>query len=142
MSPLKKDWVDLTTPIVKHMKLQVRMNLKRKAVELKTSQHTTDPGALQKVSDASLFSDPPDLHHHQDSEISILFCQGADFVKAYLLGFALKDAIAILRMDDLYVDSFQLDDVSHNPPPNPKSSPTICALSFHLFTRVFDSEPM
>jgi len=37
--------------------------------------------------------------------------QGADFIKAYLLGFELKDAIALLRMDDLYVDSFELDDV-------------------------------
>ena len=49
MTPLKKDWIDITTPIVKHMKLQVRMNLKRKAVELKTSDKTTDPGAIQKV---------------------------------------------------------------------------------------------
>ena len=37
--------------------------------------------------------------------------QGADFIKAYLSGFELKDAIALLRMDDLYVDSFELDDV-------------------------------
>jgi len=106
MSPLKKDWVDLTTPIVKHMKLQVRMNLKRKAVELKTSQHTTDPGALQKVAFAAHFHTTPSVCPHTSP------WQGADFIKAYLLGFALKDAIAILRMDDLYVDSFQLDDVS------------------------------
>merc|ERR1711934_1200747 len=84
MTPLKKEWIDITTPIVKHMKLQVRMNLKRKAVELKTSPHTTEPGALQKA---------------------------ADFIKAFLLGFELKDAIAILRMDDLFVNSFELDDV-------------------------------
>merc|ERR1719181_303215 len=84
MTPLKTSWIDITAPIVKHMKLQVRMNLKRKAVELKTSPHTTDPGALQKAT---------------------------DFIKAFLLGFELKDAIAVLRMDDLYVDSFETDDV-------------------------------
>jgi RNA-binding protein PNO1 len=45
---------------VEHLKLQVRMNTKNKAVELRTSKHTTSPGALQ---------------------------QGEDFVKAFSLGF-------------------------------------------------------
>merc|ERR1712166_133846 len=84
MTPLKSQWIELTTPIVKHLKLQIRMNVKRKAVEIKTSPQTTDPGAIQKA---------------------------ADFVNAILLGFEMKDAIAVLRMDDLYVDSFDLDDV-------------------------------
>merc|ERR1711907_429581 len=63
MTPLKSLWIELTTPIVKHLKLQVRMNVKRKAVELKTSPQTVDPGAIQKA---------------------------ADFVKAILLGFEMK----------------------------------------------------
>jgi len=84
MTPLKTQWIELTTPIVKHLKLQIRMNVKRKAVELKTSAQTVDPGAIQKA---------------------------ADFVKAILLGFEMKDAIALIRMDDLYIDSFDLDDV-------------------------------
>eukprot|EP00656_Telonema_subtile_P056121 TRINITY_DN88_c0_g1_i2.p1 TRINITY_DN88_c0_g1~~TRINITY_DN88_c0_g1_i2.p1 ORF type:complete len:235 (+),score=48.87 TRINITY_DN88_c0_g1_i2:190-894(+) len=84
MNPLKNLWIEITTPIVKHLKLQIRMNVKRKAVEIKTSPQTTNPGAIQKA---------------------------ADFVKAILLGFEMKDAIAVIRMDDLYVDSFDLDDV-------------------------------
>ena len=37
MSPLKRDWVNLYTPMVEMLGLQVRMNVKRRAVELKVS---------------------------------------------------------------------------------------------------------
>ena len=60
MTPLKKDWLKIYSPLVEHMKLQVRMNLRSKAVELRTCPETEDIGALQK---------------------------GADFVRAYALGF-------------------------------------------------------
>lgn len=60
------------------------MNLKEKAVELRSSQLTTDTGALQK---------------------------GADFVKAFALGFDVDDAIALLRLDDLYIETFEIKDV-------------------------------
>lgn len=59
-SPLKRDWVTLYTPLVENLGLQVRMNQKRRCVEMRTSEHTVDTGAVQK---------------------------GADFVKAYALGF-------------------------------------------------------
>ena len=39
-TPLKEKWMDLYQPIVKHMKLQIRMNLKTRCVELRTSEHT------------------------------------------------------------------------------------------------------
>ncbi|OWZ59832.1 pre-rRNA-processing protein PNO1 [Cryptococcus neoformans var. grubii Br795] len=84
MTPLKRDWVNLYTPMVEMLGLQVRMNPQRKAVELKTSGHTVDSGAIQK---------------------------GADFVKAYALGFDVNDALALLRLDDLYLDSFEIKDV-------------------------------
>jgi rRNA processing protein Krr1/Pno1 len=57
---LKAAWPKLYPPLVEHLKLQVRMNTKNKAVELRTSKHTIAPGALQ---------------------------QGEDFVKAFSLGF-------------------------------------------------------
>jgi RNA-binding protein PNO1 len=69
-------------PLVEHLKPQVRV--KNKAVELRTSKHTTDTSALQK---------------------------GEDFVKAFSLGFDVDDAIALLRLDDLYIETFEIKDV-------------------------------
>lgn len=84
MSPLKANWPKIYPPLVEHLKLQVRMNIKNKAVELRTSKHTTDSGSLQK---------------------------GEDFVKAFTLGFDVDDAIALLRLDDLYIETFEIKDV-------------------------------
>ncbi|RDW77326.1 eukaryotic type KH-domain-containing protein [Coleophoma cylindrospora] len=84
MTPLKASWPKIYPPLVEHLKLQVRMNIKNKAVELRTSKHTTDTGALQK---------------------------GEDFVKAFSLGFDVDDAIALLRLDDLYIETFEIKDV-------------------------------
>ncbi|KAK2466716.1 hypothetical protein APHAL10511_000974 [Amanita phalloides] len=84
MSPLKKDWVNIFGPLTELLGLQVRMNVQKRCVETRTSKHTKDIGAVQK---------------------------GADFVKAYALGFDVNDAIALLRLDDLYLDSFEIKDV-------------------------------
>lgn len=62
---------------------QVRFNTKSRCVEMKTSPHSM-VGALQK---------------------------GADFVSAFMMGFEVQDAVALLRLDDLYVESFQVTDV-------------------------------
>ncbi|KAL8661026.1 MAG: hypothetical protein Q9202_005957 [Teloschistes flavicans] len=84
MSPLKSAWRNVYPPLVEHLKLQVRMNVKGRAVELRTSKFTTDAGALQK---------------------------GEDFVRAFTLGFDVDDAIALLRLDDLYIETFEIRDV-------------------------------
>ena len=73
----KVQWPQIYPPLVEHLKLQVRMNLSSRAVEMRTSKYTVDPGALQK---------------------------GEDFVRAFCLGFDLEDAIAMLRLDDLYIE--------------------------------------
>lgn len=84
VSPLKATWPKIYPPLVEHLQLQVRMNIRTRSVELRTSKHTTDSGALQK---------------------------GEDFVKAFSLGFDVDDAIALLRLDDLYIESFEIKDV-------------------------------
>lgn len=83
-TPLKASWVQLIDPIVEHMKLQVRMNTKRRAVEIRNSEHTPDIGYLQKA---------------------------ADYMKAFMLGFDQADAVALLRLDDLFIQSFEVKDV-------------------------------
>jgi len=83
-TPLRENWEHILTPLVEYLKLQVRFNTRTRSVELKTSQHTIDTGALQK---------------------------GADFVSAFMLGFDIQDSVALLRMDDLYLESFKVTDV-------------------------------
>jgi RNA-binding protein PNO1 len=83
-TPVKAAWMELYKPIVEYMKLQVRFNPKKKCIEMRTSEHTETASALQK---------------------------SIDFIKAFLLGFEVRDAIALLRLDDLYVDSFEVKDV-------------------------------
>ena len=70
--------------MVEHLGLQVRMNVRKRAVDLRTCAETVDIGAIQKA---------------------------ADFLHAYGLGFEVDDAITLLRLDDLFIDTFEIKDV-------------------------------
>ncbi|KAI1336872.1 eukaryotic type KH-domain (KH-domain type I) [Xylariaceae sp. FL0016] len=83
-TPLKNNWPKIYPPLVEHLKLQCRVNTHKRQIELRTSKHTTNPGALQ---------------------------MGEDFIRAFTLGFDLEDAIALLRLEDLYIQSFDVQDV-------------------------------
>ena len=63
---------------------QVRMNVKEKRVELRTSRHTKNPELIQT---------------------------GADFVSAFAMGFDVDDCVALLRLDSLYIQTFDIKDV-------------------------------
>ena len=82
-TPLRENWVKIFKPIVEHLKLQVRFNTRTRHVELRNSKETTDMTHLQK---------------------------GADFVRAFLLGFDVDDAVALLRLDELFIESFEIED--------------------------------
>ena len=125
MTPLKNCRMDLYNPVTQNMKVDMRMNLKTRKVrllaggellhlvrapwrftcacsltpsttwhaclflpcaqvELKSTKETSDPSALQKC---------------------------ADFVHAFVLGFEVQDALALLRLDDLYIECFEVKDV-------------------------------
>lgn len=83
-SPLRASWNKIYGPLVEHLKLQVKMDIKKRRVLVRTCKETTDPGAIQK---------------------------GADFLRAFTLGFDVDDAIALLRLDDLYIETFEIKDV-------------------------------
>jgi|EP00505_MAST-04D_sp_SCG-Rhode-Island_P000301 RNA-binding protein PNO1 len=84
LTPLRENWENILKPVVIHLKLLIRMNTKTKSIEMKNGPDTEDPNALQKAS---------------------------DFIGCFLMGFAIQDAIALLRIEDLYVDTFLVTDV-------------------------------
>mmetsp|Transcript_15682 Transcript_15682/g.31246 ORF Transcript_15682/g.31246 Transcript_15682/m.31246 type:complete len:238 (+) Transcript_15682:102-815(+) len=83
LTPLRNDWDMILTPLVHHLQLQVRFNTKTRGVELKSGEGTA-MGNIQK---------------------------GCDFVTAYMMGFEVADAVALLRLEDLFVESFNVTDV-------------------------------
>jgi RNA-binding protein PNO1 len=87
MKPLKENWPTIVKVLVEHMKIQIKMNPKKKCVEMRTSDTTNDPCAIRK-------------------------CE--DFLKAFMCGFELQDAIAMLRLEDLYLETFLIKDVKAN----------------------------
>uniref|UniRef100_A0A3Q3RA64 RNA-binding protein PNO1 n=1 Tax=Monopterus albus TaxID=43700 RepID=A0A3Q3RA64_MONAL len=83
-TPLKENWLKIFTPIVENLHLQIRFNLKTRNVEIKTCKETQDISALTKAT---------------------------DFVKAFILGFQVEDALALIRLDELFLESFDVTDV-------------------------------
>ncbi|XP_017875974.1 RNA-binding protein pno1-like [Ceratina calcarata] len=85
--PLKANWMKIFTPIVEHMQLHIRFNMKARTVELRMAPETPDIKNLQK---------------------------GADFVQAFIYGFGVEDAMNLLRFDDLFMETFEIEDVKRS----------------------------
>jgi len=83
-NPLKDNWMKVYTPVVDYLKLQIRFNLKSRNIELKTCAETAEISSLQKA---------------------------ADFIRAFCLGFEIEDALALVRLDDLFLETFEVTDV-------------------------------
>ena len=69
---------------MKELKLEVRFNTKTNHVEMRKSAQTVDSIALQRA---------------------------VDFLRAFAMGFEIGDAKTLIRMDELFLESFNVNDV-------------------------------
>jgi len=83
-TPLKENWMKIYTPIVEHLNLQIRFNLSSRNVEIRAGDKPVEPSYLQKAE---------------------------DFVRAFVYGFEVEDALSLIRLEDLFIDSFEIQDV-------------------------------
>lgn len=83
LTPLKENWLKIYTPVVEHLRLDIRFNVKSRNVEIRNP-----------VPDSAVGS-----QHLQ---------KAADFVKAFVYGFEVEDALALIRLDNLFVESFEV----------------------------------
>jgi len=83
-SSLRSSWNKIVSPIVKHLNLQIRYNLKTHNVEIKCPNQAGSKTNLQKAT---------------------------DFINAFVLGFDVDDAVALIRLDHLFLESFEINDV-------------------------------
>lgn len=81
---LKEAWMKIYAPIVNQCRLQIRMNLAERVINIRTCPETLSPAAIQR---------------------------GEEFLRAVTYGFAVEDALSVLRMDSVYVDCFEIEDV-------------------------------
>lgn len=81
---IKEEWMKIYTPIVEIGKIQIRMNARKKLIELRTCEYTEDPSYLER---------------------------SAQFVQAINVGFPVEDALAILKFGDVFLDKFDISEV-------------------------------
>ncbi|KAI0988157.1 hypothetical protein GJ496_000125 [Pomphorhynchus laevis] len=83
-TPLRENWMKIYSAVVDQLKLQIRFNTRKRFVEIRCTDGDKDNKLLQKAE---------------------------DFVRAFALGFEIQDAIALIRLDDLFIQSFEITDV-------------------------------
>lgn len=82
-TPLKQNWLKIFTPVVEHLNLQMRFNVDSSCVEIRTYEGTKDKNSIQKA---------------------------ADFLRAFILGFEVEDALALIRLDEMFLETFEIQD--------------------------------
>lgn len=96
MTPLTREWVHIYTPLAEELKLQVRMNVKRRAVELRVSSWDPDMTCNQSRRAGGSATDTVQTSEHTIDSGAVQ--KGADFVKAFALGFEVKASLSTHRI--------------------------------------------
>ncbi|KAF0973482.1 hypothetical protein FDP41_008186 [Naegleria fowleri] len=97
---LKTEWESIYTPIVEKLHLQVRVNTKQQKVEIRIPPKKE-----------TMTTEEDDT---EESESLKNLTKARDFVQAFMIGFAVEDALALLRLDDIYIESFDVKDVKRS----------------------------
>ncbi|KAM0671735.1 putative RNA-binding protein [Ordospora colligata] len=84
MKSIKDEWMKIYTPIVEICKIQIRMNIKARTIEMRTCEHTEDPAYLERA---------------------------VQYIKAINLGFSIEDSMAILKFNDVFLDHLEISEV-------------------------------
>ncbi|KAG2379059.1 hypothetical protein C9374_007697 [Naegleria lovaniensis] len=99
---LKTEWESIYTPIVEKLHLQVRVNTKQQKVEIRIPPKKETMSTTEEEDDT------------EENESLKNLTKARDFVQAFMLGFAVEDALALLRLDDIYIESFDVKDVKRS----------------------------
>ena len=84
------------------------MNLKRRCVELRAAP---PPAAAAGGGAAAGAAATAAAVYMQQGEDNVRLGKGADYIRAFLLGFEQRDCLALLRLEDIYLESFEVQDV-------------------------------
>lgn len=101
MTPLKRDWIKIYTPLVEECGLQVRMNVHKRQIEMKVRTLLSAERAAPEARIDRMLLTRAQTSKHTPHPSSLT--RAADFMAAYCTGFAVEDAIAMLRMEELYI---------------------------------------
>lgn len=96
MIHVRRMWKKICEPIVNQLKLQIRMNSKKNVIELRMIE-------FDQETESALNNDKTGKKNRIQ--------KGSDFIRAAVMGFEIRDALALIRMDDIYLETFDIRDV-------------------------------
>ena len=102
MSPLKRDWINIFGPLTEILGLQVRVNIQRKAVEIRVRALQSKLHSTISVYTYPYFGRQTSKHTKEIGSLQ----KGADFVKAYTLGFDVNVSSIVVAA---FVDAWSLN---------------------------------
>ncbi|KAG9392980.1 KH domain [Carpediemonas membranifera] len=80
---LKRDWDEICSSLVNRLSLDCMYNTKEHKIHFRTNKETEETNAMQKA---------------------------RNYIDAYMRGFRLVDCVAFLRLDNIIVESFNVND--------------------------------
>merc|ERR1719154_253087 len=84
VAPLKKTWSGIMSTVIQSMKLCVKFDIKKRKIVVGAQDENFDVARLQKA---------------------------ADFIQAVVYGFSVEDSEALVRLNSIYLETFDIKDI-------------------------------